>query len=193
MPEGHPEVKGYAFDGDFDSEAFFRSFKTTGFQATNLGLAAETINKMIKWRPTQKTTETKENQKCTIFLGYTSNMISSGIRESLVYLVKHRKIDVIVTTGGGIEEDLIKCLAPHYIGDFNLDGKKLREKGHNRIGNLLVPNENYCKFEDWIVPIIHRMQDEQDQNGVVWTPSKVIDRLGKEIDDERSVCYWAFK
>jgi deoxyhypusine synthase len=25
----------------------------------------------------------------------------------------------------------------------------------------------------------------------VWTPSKVIERLGREIDDERSVLYWA--
>jgi deoxyhypusine synthase len=23
----------------------------------------------------------------------------------------------------------------------------------NRIGNLLVPNDNYCKFENWIMPI----------------------------------------
>jgi hypothetical protein len=32
------------------------------------------------------------------------------------------------------EEDLIKCLAPTYIGDFSLPGRQLREKGINRIG-----------------------------------------------------------
>ena len=31
-------------------------------------------------------------------------------------------MDVIVTTAGGIEEDLIKCLAPTYRGDFSLPG-----------------------------------------------------------------------
>ncbi len=34
-------------------------------------------------------------------------------------------------------------------------------QGLNRIGNLLVPNENYCKFEDWIMPIFDCMLDEQ--------------------------------
>lgn len=34
--------------------------------------------------------------------------------------------------------------------------------GSLRIGNLLVPNDNYCKFEDWLMPILERMVDEQD-------------------------------
>ena len=40
-------------------------------------------------------------------------------------------VSCIVTTAGGIEEDLIKCLGPTYLGDFNLDGKTLRSKGLN--------------------------------------------------------------
>lgn len=31
-----------------------------------------------------------------------------------------------------------------------------------RIGNLLVPNDNYCKFEDWLMPILDQMVDEQE-------------------------------
>ena len=65
--------------------------------------------------------------------------------------------------------------------------------GLNRVGNLLVPNDNYCKFEDWIMPILDSLLDEQRKNGMAWTPSKVIHRLGKEINDESSVCYWAYK
>jgi len=101
-------------------------------------------------------------------------------------------VDVIVTTAGGIEEDLIKCLAPTYRGDFSLPGALLRSKGLNRIGNLLVPNDNYCKFENWIMPIFDQMLLEQSTENV-WTPSKVIARLGKEINDENSYLYWAYK
>jgi deoxyhypusine synthase len=46
-------------------------------------------------------------------------------------------------------------------------------KGLNRIGNMLVPNSNYCKFEDWIMPILDAMLEEQNKDGVNWTPSKV--------------------
>ena len=47
--------------------------------------------------------------KCTVFLGYTSNMISSGMREIIKYLVQHNLVSALVTTCGGIEEDIIKC------------------------------------------------------------------------------------
>ena len=40
-------------------------------------------------------------------------------------------------------------------------GRELRMKGMNRIGNLLVPNDNYCKFEDFVMPILDKMVEEQ--------------------------------
>lgn len=136
--------------------------------------------------------------KTTIFLGYTSNLISSGLRGTLRYLAQHRHISAIVTTAGGVEEDFIKCLGDTYMGSFSTPGAELRSKGMNRIGNLIVPNENYCKFEDWVVPILDTMLDEQEASKnsdepIKWTPSKIIHRLGKEINDERSVYYWCYK
>ena len=102
-------------------------------------------------------------------------------------------MNAIVTTAGGIEEDFIKCLGKTYLADFNMDGADLRRRGMNRIGNLIVPNDNYCKFEDWLTPILDTMLAEQKETGQVWTPSSFIRRLGKEIDNEESVYYWAYK
>lgn len=115
------------------------------------------------------------------------------MRESIRFLVEHKHVSCLVTTAGGIEEDLIKCLGPTYLGAFNLDGKELRSKGLNRIGNLLVPNDNYCKFEDWVIPILDQALKEQQEEGTIWTPSTLIHRLGREINDESSVLYWAYK
>ena len=129
-------------------------------------------------------------------LGYTSNLISSGLREIVRFLVQHKYISGIATTAGGLEEDLIKCLGSTYLtpeGRFDVEGAGLRKKGLNRIGNLLVPNDNYCKFEDWVMPILDQMLEEQEKDGVRWTPSTVIARLGKEIDNDQSVLYWAYK
>jgi deoxyhypusine synthase len=103
------------------------------------------------------------------------------------------QVDVLVTTAGGVEEDLIKCLAPTFMGSFSMEGTQLRAKGLNRIGNLLVPNTNYCKFEDWVVPILDQLVAEQKQQGTLWTPSRMIARLGKEINHPDSICYWAQK
>mmetsp|Transcript_19420 Transcript_19420/g.55680 ORF Transcript_19420/g.55680 Transcript_19420/m.55680 type:complete len:287 (+) Transcript_19420:937-1797(+) len=120
-------------------------------------------------------------------------MISSRLSEVFVFLAMHRLIDVIVTSAGGVEEDFIKCMAPTFIGDFTWRGRELRDKGWNRIGNLVVPNDNYCRFEEWLQPILDAMLDEQRTHGTIWTPSKMIDRLGKEIGHEESLYYWCHK
>ncbi|XP_072925424.1 deoxyhypusine synthase isoform X1 [Hemitrygon akajei] len=203
MPEGSVQIKGYDFNRGVDYHALLQSYLTTGYQASNFGQAVHQINAMIekKLEPLDESEKNainlnpcqREITGCTIFLGYTSNLISSGIRETIRYLVQHNMVDCVVTTAGGIEEDLIKCLAPTYLGDFSLKGKELRVSGINRIGNLLVPNDNYCKFEDWLMPILDQMVLEQKEQGVKWTPSKVIARLGKEIDNPESVYYWAYK
>lgn len=140
------------------------------------------------------------NTKTTIFLGYTSNLVSSGLRSVLRFLVEHKHVSAIVTTAGGVEEDLIKCLGPTYLSSFTANGARLREEGMNRIGNLIVPNANYGKFEDWVVPILDSLLAEQiasrerkDEEELIWTPSTVIARLGKEINDESSILYWAYK
>lgn len=79
--------------------------------------------------------------RCTIFLGYTSNMVSSGVREIIRYLAEHKMIDAIVTSGGGIEEDFIKCFAPFFLGSFDVDDVEMRKKSWNRIGNIFVPSK----------------------------------------------------
>lgn len=49
-----------------------------------------------------------------------------------------------MTTAGGIEEDLIKCLAPTYLGDFSLAGKDLRLKGINRLVTVYTLSMIQC-------------------------------------------------
>ncbi|XP_056609126.1 deoxyhypusine synthase [Triplophysa dalaica] len=197
LPDDMPRIKGYDFNQGVDHKALLQSYLTTGFQASSFALAVQEINKMIEKRLQPVQEESSDSHRsdsgCTIFLGYTSNLISSGVRESIRYLLQHKMVDVVVTTAGGIEEDLIKCLAPTFLGEFSLRGKDLRQQGINRIGNLLVPNDNYCKFEDWLMPILDQMVLEQKTEGTHWTPSKMIHRLGKEINNPDSVYYWAYK
>lgn len=102
-------------------------------------------------------------------------------------------VDVLVTTAGGIEEDLIKCMGPTLLGEFTLEGHKLRKSGLNRIGNLLLPNANYCTFEDFLMPILDECLEEQTRDHVLWTPSKLIRKLGQKINHPESIYYWASK
>jgi len=201
LPENATEIRGYDFDTGSDIDRLMTSMFSTGLQATALGQSIAEVNKMLAWRLSDEPIlpdpcpdpATCAATRCKIFLGYTSNLISAGVREHICYLVKHSLVDVLVTTAGGVGEDVIKCLAPTYVGDFQLKGADLRQRGLNRVGNMLVPNSNYCKFEDWVMPILEAMLREQEEQGAAWTPSLVIERLGKEINHSDSICYWAAK
>jgi deoxyhypusine synthase len=194
------KVQGYDFNQGIDYDKILQSYYTTGFQALHFGRAVKSINRMLEWRLSDEPigendddTIDRSKVKATVFLGYTSNMVSCGLRETIKFLAQHKLIDCIVTTAGGVEEDFIKCMADTYLGEFTAKGSELRAKGLNRIGNLLIPNDNYCKFEDWLTPILDAMKDEEKQTKVPWTPSKIINRLGKEINNEDSIYYWCWK
>ncbi|CAM9413915.1 unnamed protein product [Ectocarpus fasciculatus] len=204
VAEGTPIVKGFDFNTGRDLDGIMAAAMTTGFQATNLAKAVEEVNRMRRWRLSDRPVKPDEDDdlkdpavragvKATIFFSYTSNMVSCGVRETIRFLAQHKMVDCIITSAGGVEEDFLKCLRPTYLGDFNLKGRDLRLKGQNRIGNLVVENRNYCEFEDWLNPILNKMTDEQEADKVVWTPSTMIERLGREIDNEESIYYWCAK
>jgi deoxyhypusine synthase len=178
-PRGLP-IRGYDFNQGVDYDKIIDSFASTGFQATHLAKAIELIKQMRK-------------DKCTIYLGYTSNMVTSGLRDVFRYLAEHKLVDIIVTTAGGVEEDIIKCIQPFILGDFEASGAELRAKGINRTGNIFVPNSRYCRFEDWLNPLLDKMADEQRKSGHILAPSEFVDRLGKEINNKESIYYWCHK
>jgi deoxyhypusine synthase len=49
------------------------------------------------------------------------------------------------------------------------------------------------KLESWFVPILKEMHKEQDANKEVFTASKIIRRMGLEINNEDSIFYWCAK
>lgn len=173
-------IEGYNFDKGVNWEGIIESFGSSGFQASHFSKAIDIVNGMV-------------NDNAFIFLGYTSNMVSSGNRDVIRYLTEHKKVNVLVTTAGGIEEDIIKCLGDFVLGDFNASGKQLRGKGINRIGNIFVSNNRYVEFEEFVQPILEELYQHQKKTGKAVTPSEIIWKLGEKINNEKSIYYWAWK
>lgn len=48
LPEHLPLVKGYNFNQGVDYQALLKSYLNTGLQATNVGVAIELINTMVR-------------------------------------------------------------------------------------------------------------------------------------------------
>lgn len=178
--EGYPKIKGYDFEKDFNFQEFIKAYSTSGFQATHLAQGIEIVKAM-------------QREKATIFLAYTSNQVSSGNREVIKYLVKNKKVHVLVTSAGGIEEDIIKALKPFVLGQFEVPGKMLFEHGINRTGNIFVPNDRFAYFDLFMQKFLERIYQIQKETGRVFCPKDLIRELGLEINDQSSILYWAAK
>jgi len=176
--ENHPKIEGYDFNKEFDFNGFLDKYFTTGFQANHLAKAIKITNMM-------------REEKATIYLSFTSNMISSGLREIIRYLVQNKHVHVLCTTAGGIEEDVIKCLKPFVAGDFNAPGKYLFDRGIGRIGNLFVPNERYLYFEEFMNKFFEYIYHKQKEENISFTSHTLLKELGLFLDNDESYLTWA--
>src|SRR3989344_8852028 len=132
------KVKDFIWKPGMSVEQIVDDFGSLGYQAIELNQASNVILKM-------------KEQNAKIFLTFTSNMVTSGLRGFFAQLISLGIVDVIVTTVGGIEEDIMKSAGEKFtLGKFNADDVELHEQGLNRVGNILVKNESYMNFEDWI-------------------------------------------
>lgn len=152
-------------------DEYVSSLSSVGFQGIELAKASDIIIKMKK-------------EGVKIFLTFTSNMVTSGLRGFFAQIIEKGLVDAIVTTVGGIEEDIMKSQGQDFlIGDFSSDDVELYEKGVNRIGNLFITNESYEIFED----IISKHLQQCYQKKARWAVSDMLHEIGTHITDEHSI------
>ncbi|MGC9020186.1 MAG: deoxyhypusine synthase family protein [Candidatus Methanodesulfokora sp.] len=145
-------------------------FSTTGFQSIELYKAAEIIVKM-------------KREGAKVILSFTSNMGTSGLRGLFAQLIRVKMVDIVVTTVGAIEEDIMKAIGEKfYIHRFDADDIKLHEDGMNRVGNLLISNDSYVRFENYITHVL----DEIFRRSPRISVSGLLREIGMRLSDENS-------
>lgn len=165
-----PNVKDFQWKQGITVKELMQSYSHIGYQSVELSRAADVIIKMKK-------------NSAKIFLTFTSNMVTSGLRGFFAQLIKLKIPNVIVTTVGGIEEDIMKANGEKFsIGNFSSDDVELHEKGINRIGNLLIKNESYMKFEDYINPILDKLYTKKKR----WAVSEMLKEIGLMLDPKKA-------
>jgi deoxyhypusine synthase len=178
--DNRPDIRGYDFERRFDIDEFFSAYATTGFQATHLAKARQIIHAMLE-------------NRATIYFSMTSNVISSGLRDIIAFLAKHKKLHVIVTGAGGADEDLLKCFAAFKLGAFDAPPKALLADGISRIGNIFVPEDGYASFDRFTTKVFRKLCRMQKELKRPLAPSEILRQFGLSIADESSYLYWAAK
>ncbi len=150
-----------------------------GFTAGKIAVGVRILENMIK------------DEECVNFLSFTANLVATGLRGVLKEIVRRKFVDVIITTCGALDHDLARCWRNYYRGDFLMDDKTLHEKGINRLGNVLVPNESYGQIiEEKMSFLLEKLWNEGVKE---FSTRELCEEIGKRICNESSILYWAWK
>jgi deoxyhypusine synthase len=171
------KVKDFLWKPNMSVEGLVDSLGSVGYQAVELNGAVNVVLKM-------------KRSGAKIFLTFTSNMVTSGLRGFFAQLCKFKIPNILVTTSGAIEEDIMKSLQEDFeIGSFYADDIELHERGENRVGNLIIRNESYMKFEDVMTTYLEKIYEKKKRI----SSSELLYELGLMLDDENSILFQAAK
>jgi len=177
---GLRKVRDYHAAASEDITALVDSMgKGGGFMARNLFDVADTLTSMC------------DRRECTKFLSFPAAIMATGTRGVIIDMVRAGMVDVIVTTCGTLDHDISRTLADYYEGRFEMDDSKVRRAGYHRLGNVLVPLDNYG-------PLIEKQMQAlltRAYGGGVRsvTTEELSAEIGKELNSSRSLLYWAQK
>jgi deoxyhypusine synthase len=161
------KVRDIELEGGMTASDMVRRMAGIGLQASGLEKAAGIIADM-------------KRNRARIYLTFTSNMVTSGLRGIFAQMIRLGLADVVVTTTGAIEEDMMKAMGEEFlIGSFGEDDAALHERGMNRIGNLMIGTDSYVKFEDAVLPMIRRIYEKKKRLPV----NELLHEIGLMLED----------
>lgn len=132
-----------------------------------------------------------QDRFCVKFLSFPAAIVATGVRGVLKEIVKRKIIDVIITTSGSLDHDLARSWGDYYEGSWDLDDTKLFRKGFHRLGNILIPRDNYgLLLEKKLQPFFEELYNK----GIKEISSiELCELLGSYVNNESSILYWAYK
>jgi deoxyhypusine synthase len=174
-----PRVKDIVVNkGTSVSEIIGQMGKSGGFQARNLGTALDILEQMC------------EDEECFKFLSFPAAIIATGNRGVIKEFVKRKYCDAIITTCGTLDHDIARSYEAYLSGgEFTMDDIELEKHGTHRLGNVLVPRDNYGPLiEEKVQAVLKKMYDAGEKDP---TTELLCKRLGESITNESSILHWA--
>jgi len=173
-------IEDYEFSEDMSvNDLVLQMEKSWGFTAGKLALGVNIFERMIK------------DTECVNFLSFPADIVATGTRGVLKELVKRKLVDVVITTCGTLDHDIARSWRNYFKGSFYMDDKMLHQRGVNRLGNVLVPNESYGLIIEEKMRILLQGLWKEGIREV--STSQLCLEMGRRICNESSILYWAAK
>lgn len=141
----------------------------TGFQGRRLGEVVKVWEAACASRDT------------VIFMGLAGSLSTTGQSEIVKWLLRNRFVDVLVSTGANITEDLIEAVGGRYfIGDPGLDDEELFRAGIYRFYDVLVRDTDYFRMEEMLADFMASLDRDK-----VYSSAKLLNLLGAWLSERR--------
>lgn len=120
----------------------------TGFQGRKLAESVQAWHNMLK------------EKNMTVLMGLSGAMVPAGMRRVLSYMIQHRMIDCLVSTGANMFHDCHEALGrKHYVGSHLADDEKLFEHGVDRIYDVFAVEEEFRVADNLIADFAEEIGD----------------------------------
>lgn len=147
-----------------NAAALLEKMQGISFQARNLGAAYQIWRRMLQ-------------DRIMIMMGMAGAMVPAGLRRLVVYLIKHRLIDCLVSTGANFFHDIHETLGRfHFQGSLSVDDVALQQNLIDRMYDTLADEEEF-REED---ALIGRFAATLDQSRP-YTTREFLYLLGQEF------------
>ncbi|HEX5412299.1 MAG TPA: deoxyhypusine synthase family protein [Terriglobia bacterium] len=134
------------------------------FQGRNLGIAFQIWKRML-------------GDRVTIMMGLSGAMIPGGMRRLVAYMIKHRLVDCVVSTGANFFHDVHETLGRlHYQCSPSINDVHLQKNLIDRMYDTLVDEEEFREEDEFI----GRFAATLDQSRP-YTTREFLYLLGKEV------------
>ena len=149
-----------------------------GFESRNVADGVEILTDMI------------QDENCLKFLSFIGAIVSTGFRGIIRDMIKKKWCDVVITTCGALDHDIARHFAEYKEGSFTMDDKELADQNIHRLGNVLVPMENYGPLiEEKVQKILEQAYNAGKKE---FSTADINRELGKSMGED-SFLYWAYK
>ncbi len=128
----------------------------------------------------------------TIYVCGSGNLIPSGMRRLLAYVIKNRFVDVLVMSGTVLYQDIHETLGRnHFQGHPSMSDEELDTADIVRLGDTLANSEEYQEADEWIGSVINQLDLTRS-----YSTREYLHLLGRELAEiahEDGIMTSAFK
>ncbi len=93
----------------------------------------------------------------TVYMCGSGNLVPSGMRRLMAYVIKNRFVDVLVMSGQVLFQDIHETLGRnHYQAHPSMDDEELEQSDVYRIGDMLSNQDEYREADEWVGSVVNQ-------------------------------------